>query len=520
MKILKKCNKERVVIFGTGTAAKNFVPLVRSRFEIVAYMDNDETKHGIFINSIPVLPPSAISTVHIDSIIIASDFFEEIYHTLKSQAHFEKIPLIYYRSIIIQKPLLKNWCDSFSNWCLTLICRIPIFASALIRPIIRPLGYDLLPTASLDVSDSNKVQTFRQAEKQKIAGPKFIDRPQVFSEVIIPEVAAYRFKQAQLSLNSRAFAIANEKLVIEKVHTVSKKLAKYSKGHVVHHFEDKRALIKTSVSRIVDKGILINGYYDLNYYHWIVEILPQLEYLKELDEIFANYPLIISHMAFKIESVREMLSLFNLPNPIIEITSLESLRVNDLLIINSPNRCCPAILGAAWSLPEYIYYRRDSLFYMRDLVLGRLDKSCITKVKRIFLAPSLKHRYYNQEEIFALFDRYGFKKVNPEKMSISEQASIFSQADYIVGPTGATWTNLLFAKRGASALCWMAEEWGHFSAFSNLANIIEVDLSYLTYKAGINDDESLYSKSYSLNSSDVKLWLDQQTFKAEKVDGY
>ncbi|NMH59643.1 glycosyltransferase family 61 protein [Alteromonas ponticola] len=521
MKILKRGRKERVVIFGTGSAARNFVPTVRSKYEIVAYMDNDTTKQGTFIGTTPVLAPSAISTLDIDLILIASDFFEEIYHNLKTNKHFKTIPIIYYRSVVSKKPLLKQWRKSCQNFSRNLICRLPQSISKLYRPFFQFFGYDIIPTENLDDCQSNKIQIFRQAKQHHIAGPNFIDRSQKFVEITIPEVAAYQFSDAQICAISRAFAIGNKSLVIEKMHTISMKFAKYNKGHVLHHFEDKQALIKTGHQRIFERGILINGYYDSNYYHWIIEILSQLEYLKELNEKFASYPLIISKMAFKYESIKELISLFNLPNEFIKISSTETVKVKDLIILNSPNRCCPRIKGAAWSPPEYIYYRDDSLNYLRNLVLNSLPRSDVPKIKRVFLAPSMKHRCYNQDEVFENLSRYGFKKVNPENMTIIEQATVFSNADIIVGPTGAAWTNILFAKKGAKALCWMAEEWGNASTFSNLAYIVGVQLIYITYRAGVSDHENLYSKSYELNIDDVNLWLrDSLNLTTEKDDGH
>ena len=85
-----------------------------------------------------------------------------------------------------------------------------------------------------------------------------------------------------------------------------------------------------------------------------------------------------------------------------------------------------------------------------------------------------------------------------------------ANAELIVGPTGAAWANIIFAKPEAKALCWMAEEWGDLSCFSNLSSTLNIDMQYLTYTAGTSDSRELYSRQYSIPVEEVVNWVELQ----------
>ena len=86
-----------------------------------------------------------------------------------------------------------------------------------------------------------------------------------------------------------------------------------------------------------------------------------------------------------------------------------------------------------------------------------------------------------------------------EDLSFTEQVRTVYHADFIVGPTGAAWTNLIFCKAGTKTLCWMAEEIGDFSAFSTIAHLLNVDMRYLTYKSGVKMTSDLYFHDYHID---------------------
>lgn len=83
-----------------------------------------------------------------------------------------------------------------------------------------------------------------------------------------------------------------------------------------------------------------------------------------------------------------------------------------------------------------------------------------------------------------------------DELSLTEQMALISNAEAIAGPTGAEWTNLIFCSPDTKCLCWMADGYGDFAAYSTLAKIVGADLRYLTYRADAKSTGDLYTAGY------------------------
>jgi len=503
----KSFTLKKIIIFGTGSAAIKYVKRIRKTHEVVCYLDNDSAKHGQTLSGVPICPPDEIKKLPNLPVVIASDFFDEIYEQLKGNKNFVHTNIIYFRSLKTDQLLSEKISLLIQNKIKDFICNIPYLLLPIFRTLLKLSSLNLVRMSSLDDQHKHRLLTFRPELQGTSVGPNFVNGRHNRCDVTIPAVGLYQFNHCQISMLSRAFKLDNENIAVEKTHTVSDELAKYSKGHLIHHYQNKLALVTDEHKNSLHTGILINGFYDKNYYHWVVDILPQLQYIQELPEKFKNFPILISDMSQKYKSIKELIDLLNIKREIIYLPSVNHYRVTNLLVISSPNRCCPRILGPALSFSDYTYSRPDSILYIRNLVLKQSNNAINEYPKRVFLTPSMKHRKYNQDDVFQKLKKFGFVKLNPEHMGLMEQALMFNQAEVIVGPTGATWTNIIFAKPGANALCWMAEEWGDFSSFSNIADIVGVNLNYLTYVAGVDDHIDLFSQEYEIDQQKIENWV-------------
>jgi capsular polysaccharide biosynthesis protein len=159
---------------------------------------------------------------------------------------------------------------------------------------------------------------------------------------------------------------------------------------------------------------------------------------------------------------------------------------------------------------SYSHISGDSIRYIREAALERfktLNQQEVTFSRRIFLCRKEERRKYNENEVFECLARLGFEKVYMGELSFDDQVAIVQQAEWIVGPTGASWTNLIFCQSGAKCLCWMAEEAGDFSAFSTIAHLVGADMQYMTYKTGARSTVELYEKDYAVDVSEIAKWL-------------
>lgn len=75
----------KIVVFGTGSAALDFLSVVPDDLKIIGFLDNDESKHGTFVAGYEVFPPRRISDLDADYIVIAARAVDAIADGLVAQ---------------------------------------------------------------------------------------------------------------------------------------------------------------------------------------------------------------------------------------------------------------------------------------------------------------------------------------------------------------------------------------------------------------------------------------------------
>ena len=59
----------------------------------------------------------------------------------------------------------------------------------------------------------------------------------------------------------------------------------------------------------------------------------------------------------------------------------------------------------------------------------------------------------------------------------------FQNAEIIIGPSGAFWSNLIFCQAGTKAISWLPEKISSFSTYSTLAKYFGVKKKFLVAKS-------------------------------------
>jgi capsular polysaccharide biosynthesis protein len=511
-------NKPRILIFGTGSGGVNFYKSYRQRYQVLGFLDNSLQKHGQRLFGKTIHAPQSVHTLAFDKIIIASDYYREINQQLLDELAVDEQRIGFSHAETPQPPSrFKQWRQHLIRLSHKRLCEKPGLGSAIFhglfslthgnsaKPVLKRL-----PLRWLDTLHDNKVHVFRPDRPDKVQGPRVFGEQVAPVDIQLPEVALYHFKHAQACSVSRSVVLRDEQLgeqlIVERVLTATMDNADYGNGHLLYHTDSHGLIIQHPQVRL-EKGVLINGLTETNYYHWIVEILSQLQFIAELPAHYADYPILISGFSQKIPSIKRYLATFNIDRPLVFLDAQVSYEVGDLLFINAPNNLIANLKNAAGNRTEDGFIRKESLDYLRSKGLplaSAIDVS--TLPKRVFMARKHNLRTYNQADIFALLGPLGFTTVYMEELDFSQQVALMANAEVVVGPTGAAWTNILFASQGTRALCWMAEEYGELSCFSNLADKVGVDLDYIHYVAGTRDSRQLYSKEYCLDKHLVSRW--------------
>jgi FlaA1/EpsC-like NDP-sugar epimerase len=68
----------RVAIFGCGSAGQRTCLHYRAKCRIVAFLDNDRSKHGTRVLGVPVCDPEQFKFDDVDQILIASMYLDQI----------------------------------------------------------------------------------------------------------------------------------------------------------------------------------------------------------------------------------------------------------------------------------------------------------------------------------------------------------------------------------------------------------------------------------------------------------
>jgi len=74
--------RQRILVFGTGKAARRALPRLRRKYDVLGFVDNNKLKQGRMFLGLPVLAPLAEEFLAVDLVIVASMHVEDIYHQL------------------------------------------------------------------------------------------------------------------------------------------------------------------------------------------------------------------------------------------------------------------------------------------------------------------------------------------------------------------------------------------------------------------------------------------------------
>ncbi len=360
----------------------------------------------------------------------------------------------------------------------------------------------------LDQNKTNFIKILDPQEYVYSYGPQDSIGVQRAEKVRLPMVNIYHFENARISVLSSSILLDN-KIIIERVEGVDVIRCDYSSGHVLIH-DSVNALVQNIQITNLEQGIFLGGNGAFNYYHWMIEILPKLQYLNELDKLgYEGFPLLVSEDVDHIKSFREALNIIAKDRPVLMLDRDKTYCAGRLVYINAPNSL-PFNLrqNDKMRIADFLM-RPSSIKYLRNqLFMNAGFPPTAKESRRIYFARRNERREYNQPEIFEIFRQQGFQKVFMEELSLKEQISLIYNAEVLAGPTGAEWTNLIFCREGAKCLCWMAEGFGDFSAFSNLAKIVGADMRYITFRTASNSTRGLYYKSYLVDANKIRRGLD------------
>ena len=229
---------------------------------------------------------------------------------------------------------------------------------------------------------------------------------------------------------------------------------------------------------VIPAGIHLTGEHEANYFHWVCEILPRFHlYEKMVSEV--DMPLLVSDGLN--QNLYELINIINSRKRVIKkLNQGIAYRVTHLVYPSDVSR----ILDVYDRAPNYeTTYLPVGL--LKDMVATIKDSIVIIDEdnrKRIFVRRSSNYRkLLNELEVEAFLIKYDFFPVDPGQLSVFEQIKIFSQADIIVGSSGAAITNILWCHNGARILVLHSDHpFKKYPYWDALSRVVGADISYIS----------------------------------------
>lgn len=310
--------------------------------------------------------------------------------------------------------------------------------------------------------------------------PKQLNKQESYAENPVPKVSVYQFDNVYTDICSSAFWIKNDLIVYRSSGE------RFNEGFVIIHNDKDAKVTKKSIEQL-DEGFFLGGNGSWNWFHFLIEIMPKLLLLNEKH----TRTIFVHEVVKKTPGMQSVLEILAKDQFTVRYLSPEkTYHVKKLYHINDFNHVQFNRFDGEITA-EGTFYNTEITRRFSDEILNNLETE-EGLPDRIFLYRKNTHRVAaNQEEILNYLKDFGFVPVCLEEIPLAQQAGYFKTASFIIGISGAAWTNMLFCRNRPKAICFSPENAASFSAFSSLGRIFEVDFYTQLYNnSGLHSDSN------------------------------
>lgn len=172
-----------------------------------------------------------------------------------------------------------------------------------------------------------------------------------------------------------------------------------------------------------------------NYYHWLLEFLPKISVFidppsETMADLLKDAKILLpfSPTGWRGESLR----MLGVTGEQVYVAPREHLKVDQLLF--TPN------YGKLYNLPQW------AIEWLRGRFLPYVQEP-VSEKRRIYISrrKAANRHIQNEEQVLQLLGRYGFEEILLEDINLADQVALFSQAEVVVGPHGAGFSNMVFS---------------------------------------------------------------------------
>jgi capsular polysaccharide biosynthesis protein len=320
-------------------------------------------------------------------------------------------------------------------------------------------------------------------QKTETAQPKQIDGSQNITGHSVPDIGFVKLTNAIIDSHSSVIRVKNLAFVQSTARISNRSSVRY-RGRQIHTNGAGLVLFQETEVKYLDRGIMLCGSSVSNWYHLLIEILPKLELVDKLPEAISNFPLLLPNDVLEVATMKDLIERLTKGRDVIYLQKHIRYQTATCIYIDAPILSYHVVEGDLAISPVEEHMRPELLTRFRERILSKFTaeelRQRTDEPTRIFLARGENaYRQYNQADVVSVFEKFGFRLVYCDKLSLIEQIRLFSHAESVAGPSGAAWTNILFCKPNTKALCFMPDIPNKNTAgYSNLAHVLSIDLRY------------------------------------------
>lgn len=340
--------------------------------------------------------------------------------------------------------------------------------------------------------------------------------PEVFPESggkhLIPPHAEYEFPEIYITEVRNALVTGGTNLVMTDDSVICHDLYDFTYDYTSEELNGRTFiwphrqriawLMRTTSGRKLDRAACFTDACAPNYAHWMTEVLPRINLFCRAEES-PEVPIIVNDGLHRnlMESLR---AVAGDKREILTLPTGTSVKVEHLSLT---------------SVTGYVPFERRSnrlknhshgrfspfaLLSLRQCLQERLGAPSGPSIRRVFIKRNSGIRNItNAREIEELLVAREFSVVEPEFLTHAQQVALFSNADVVVGATGAAMANLIFCKLTAKIIIMIPiYRYTSYWYWQNIACAVGNRVNYVLGKITRTTVSGIHS-DFQINPSDL-----------------
>jgi capsular polysaccharide biosynthesis protein len=272
---------------------------------------------------------------------------------------------------------------------------------------------------------------------------------------LVPPHLEYRFPEIAITPIPEALATGGTNLVMTSDAVICHDLYDFARDYTSEELNGRAYiwpdqnriawLMHTAPRQVLDRAACFTDACATNYAHWMTEVLPRINLFCS-STLSIDVPIVVNDGLHR--NIMESLGLVaGHSRKIIAVPTSTAVKAGLLYVTSAAGYVPFERRTNRLKNHSHGLFSPSALISMRDRLMNRLGSTSCENARHIVIRRNSAIRNIsNAREIEEMLVARGFTVIEPEHLSFAEQVEAFTNAETVVGATGAAFANLLFCK--------------------------------------------------------------------------